>query len=114
VCTAKATVFARRVVDHFGLGAAFDAVHGAELDGRFDDKADLIADILTRDAATGEGACMVGDRSHDVVAAARHGIATIGALWGYGAAAELREAGAFSLCPEPSDLPAQVAAALAA
>jgi phosphoglycolate phosphatase len=114
VCTAKAAVFARRVVAHFGLGLAFVAVHGAELDGRFEDKADLIADILKREAAPGEAACMVGDRSHDVVAAARHGIATVGVLWGYGGAAELREAGAFSLCPEPADLPAHVAAALAA
>jgi len=112
VCTAKPTVFARRVVEHFGLVAWFEDIHGAELDGRFDDKGDLIAHILEREAQPGPRACMVGDRRHDVVAAARHGIPTVGVLWGYGDAAELSEAGAHGLCDRPPNLPDLVARAL--
>jgi phosphoglycolate phosphatase len=112
VCTAKATVFAERIIEHFGFSPAFEAVFGAELGGRFDDKGDLIAHILERHGRDGEAVCMIGDRRHDVAAAARHGLPTIGALWGYGGEAELRDAGAISLCARPSDLPDQVAAAL--
>jgi phosphoglycolate phosphatase len=49
---------------------------------------------------------MWGDRKHDVLAASRHAIPTIGALWGYGGADELREAGAAVLCASPSAVPA--------
>ena len=48
----------------------------------------------------------VGDRKHDVLAASRHAIPTIGALWGYGGADELRAAGAAVLCASPSEVPA--------
>jgi phosphoglycolate phosphatase len=111
LCTAKLTVFAQRVVDHFGLSSWFDAVHGSEPGGRLDDKGDLIAHILA--ALPDERAvCMIGDRRHDVAAAARHGLPTVGVLWGYGDAEELRGAGAARLCERPADLLASVAAAL--
>jgi phosphoglycolate phosphatase len=48
---------------------------------------------------------MWGDRKHDVAAANRHGIPTIGALWGYGGERELREAGAAALCASPAEVP---------
>ena len=41
---------------------------------------------------------MVGDRSFDVVGAARNGVPTVGVLWGYGSAEELRNAGARHVC----------------
>jgi phosphoglycolate phosphatase len=47
---------------------------------------------------------MIGDRANDVRAAARHGIPTVGALWGYGDREELTEAGAAALCRSPGDL----------
>jgi phosphoglycolate phosphatase len=110
VCTAKPTVFARRVVDHFGLASWFDEVRGAELDARFDDKADLIEDILAREGSPSP-ACMVGDRRHDVAAAARNAIPAVGVLWGYGDAAELSEAD--GLCERPEDLAAVIGRSLA-
>ena len=109
ICTAKAVPFALRVVDHFGFGDLFDDVHGAELDGRFEDKGDLITHILaTRNIAVAD-ACMVGDRKHDIVAATRNGIASLGVLWGYGERQELIDAKATALCPRPADLPGSVA-----
>nr|QQZ51021.1 hypothetical protein JKL49_07450 [Phenylobacterium glaciei] len=49
---------------------------------------------------------MVGDRSYDMIAARKNGLAALGALWGYGSEAELSEAGAHALCAAPSDLAA--------
>jgi phosphoglycolate phosphatase len=106
LCTAKPLVYAERILSHFGLEHHFEAAYGDELGGRFQDKADLIAHILEREGLEADACCMWGDRKHDVLAASRHGIPTIGALWGYGGADELRAAGAAALCEAPSQVPA--------
>ncbi len=105
VCTSKAQVFAARIIEHFGLGAHVSGVYGPDLDGRYEDKGDLIAHILEAESLAPGAACMVGDRKHDIRAAVRHGIPGIGVLWGYGGEAELREAGAAMLIAQPADLP---------
>jgi phosphoglycolate phosphatase len=105
LCTSKARPFAERIVEHFGLSPYLAGVYGAELDGRFDDKGDLIAHLLKAESLAPEAACMVGDREYDMRAAARHGIPGIGVLWGYGDAAELRGAGAAALIASPAELP---------
>jgi|SRR5579859_1823022 len=105
VCTSKARPFAERIVAHFGLAPYLAGVYGAELDGRLEDKGDLIAHLLEAEGLAPEAACMVGDREHDMRAAARHGMARIGVLWGYGDAAELRGAGATTLIASPAELP---------
>jgi phosphoglycolate phosphatase len=104
LCTAKANGFARRVVDHFGISPLLSGVYGAELDGRFEDKAELIAHILDAEGLQPEDLCMVGDRKHDVIAAAAHGIPTIGVLWGFGGRDELESAGAAMLIERADEL----------
>jgi phosphoglycolate phosphatase len=110
LCTAKPLVYAERILSHFDLERHFKAAYGDELGGRFQDKADLIAHILERERLEAGDCCMWGDRKHDVLAANRHGIPTIGALWGYGGADELRAAGAAVLCESPSQVPAAFSA----
>jgi phosphoglycolate phosphatase len=110
LCTAKPLVYAERILSHFGLEHHFEGAYGDELGGRFQDKADLIAHILERERLEADDCCMWGDRKHDVLAASRHGIPTIGALWGYGGADELRAAGAAVLCKSPSEVPAALSA----
>ena len=65
----------------------------------------MVGEVLRRlgdpDPAT---VLMVGDRSHDVLGAAAHGLDCAGALWGYGSAAELTAAGALRLCAKPSEV----------
>ncbi len=104
LCTAKVRGFARRVVDHFGLAPLLSGLYGAELDGRFEDKAELIAHLLQAEGLRPEEVSMVGDRKHDVIAAAKHGIPTIGVLWGYGGRAELEAAGAAMLIERADQL----------
>lgn len=113
VATSKPHVFARPILEHFGLADRFLAIHGAELDGRNDDKGELIADIVRRHGLRMPDAIMVGDRHFDVRGAAKNGIACLGVLWGYGAAAELTGAGAVALVSNPHDLPGSVSRALA-
>jgi len=108
VATSKPEVYARRIVDHFGLHVHFVAVHGCELDGRREDKRDLIAHMIAEHGLDPARSVMVGDRSNDMIAARHHGLRAIGALWGYGSRDELDKAGAQSLCEAPLALPALV------
>ena len=92
VATAKPTVYAERIVSHFGLDAFFSVVYGSELSGARTDKGDLIEYVLDREAVDAESACMIGDRRHDIDGAKSRGVAAVGVAWGYGSLAELREA----------------------
>jgi phosphoglycolate phosphatase len=80
-------------------------VYGAEPEGRFDAKIDLLAHLIESGVIRAEAAVMVGDRASDIVAAQINGIRSIGALWGYGEPGELAAAGADVLCETPQALP---------
>jgi phosphoglycolate phosphatase len=104
LCTTKPQVFAEKIVAHFGLAGFLNGVYGTSLDGRFDDKAVLLAHMLARENLDGGDCLMIGDRKHDIRAARRNGARSIGVLWGYGSRAELDDAGADTLIASPSDL----------
>jgi phosphoglycolate phosphatase len=109
VATSKPTVYAERVVEHFGLRRFFRGVYGSELDGTRSKKTQLVRHVLARGSLTPAQTLMVGDRAQDVAAALAHGLHPIGALWGYGSQAELVAAGARTLCEQPSTLPSSIA-----
>ncbi|MDO8106405.1 HAD hydrolase-like protein [Isoptericola sp. b441] len=105
LATSKPEPYARRIVEHFGVAPYLEHVAGATLDGTVATKADVIARALSAvDVAAGPGVVMVGDRAHDVRGAAEHGIACVGAAWGYGEPGELLDAGAVALADSPADL----------
>ena len=108
VATSKPLVYAKRIVDHFGLDAHFVAVHGCELDGTRELKRELLAHLLAEHALDPGMTVMVGDRGVDMDAACHHGLTGIGALWGFGSRAELEDSGAHILCAAPLDLPALI------
>jgi phosphoglycolate phosphatase len=108
VATSKPHVYAERILRHFDLDAHFVAVHGSELDGTRDDKRELLAHLLAHHGIAAANAVMIGDRGVDMVAARHHGVAALGALWGYGNRGELEAAGAQRLCDRPVDLPAAI------
>lgn len=111
MATSKPHPFAKPIMERFGLADRFAAIHGAELDGTRDDKAELIAHIIAEEGVDPRRAVMIGDRKFDCLGAGRHGIPTIGVLWGYGTAGELSEHGAAHLAETPADL-AKLAAAV--
>jgi phosphoglycolate phosphatase len=108
VATSKPAVYAERIVQHFGLDHHFRQVYGAELDGRREDKADLVAYVLASEGVGAQTAVMIGDRAADVRAARANGVRSIGVLWGYGSAHELLDAGVDILCKTPSELAAHL------
>ena len=104
VATSKPTVYAERIVSHLRLRHHFRKVYGTELDGRRDDKAELLAYLLATEGVEPDASVMVGDRAADIMAAKANKVRSIGVLWGYGSEAELMDAGADMLCRTPSEL----------
>jgi phosphoglycolate phosphatase len=112
LCTSKPLPFARKVIEHFGFASYFDELYGAELDGRFDDKAELISHILLSHELKARHGCMVGDRSNDTLAARQNDMTSIGVTWGYGDRHELLGNGATALCERVEDLPDRIRSVL--
>jgi phosphoglycolate phosphatase len=105
VATSKPEVFARQIVDHFGLASYFDHVAGSGLDGSSSHKHEVISRALAAlGVEAGGDICMVGDRAHDAAGAARHGLDFIGVAWGYAADGELVDAGAPRIASTPTEL----------
>ena len=103
LCTTKPQIYAEKIVAHFGLAGFLTGIYGTPLDGSLDDKADLLTYLLVHEELDGRHCLMIGDRRHDMRAAQRNGVRTMGVLWGYGSRSELEEAGAEKLLAAPAD-----------
>lgn len=89
VATAKPTIYAEKILQHFDLAKYFTQIYGSELSGERTNKGDLIDYILQQQGLNPAECLMVGDREYDILGARRHGIATIAVEYGYGTAEEL-------------------------
>ena len=104
VATSKPQVFAQRIIEHFELMPLLDGIYGSELDGTRSDKGKLIQHVLEREKLASQVCVMVGDRSHDMIGAKRHGLKTIGVTYGYGTIDELIAHGADYLAHKPEEI----------
>lgn len=105
VATSKPTVFADRILEHFGLKKYFEFVAGSNLDGSRVRKDEVIRYVL-RCAGVSRlaSAVMVGDRQYDIAGARQASIDSVGVLYGYGSREELVAAGATCLAASPGEL----------
>ncbi|MEZ2774776.1 HAD-IA family hydrolase [Acinetobacter pseudolwoffii] len=92
VATAKPTVYAKQILEHFDLAQYFTEIYGSELNGDRANKGELIQYILEQQHLKAEGCIMVGDREYDILGARRNGIKSIAVTYGYGSADELQRA----------------------
>ncbi len=104
VVTAKNQPHAERIVAHLPFGDLFEVVSGASLDGRIGEKPELIAVALKALHVVPKNCWMIGDRRMDIDGARHHHMRSVGVLWGFGDAHELRNARATHLCARPSAL----------
>jgi phosphoglycolate phosphatase len=111
VATSKPLVFAEPILRALGIRDAFEVVAGPtpELDGETKTqilgRAIRLLESRSGDAILRRSACMIGDRSHDIVGALENGVIAIGVTWGYGSHRELVEAGADFILTAPAQLP---------
>ena len=95
VATSKPEVFAKQILEHWGIAHLFTDIVGSNLDGSRINKDEVITSLLERNGITDkEKVLMVGDREHDVIGAKKVGVACVGVLYGYGNYEELKNAGA--------------------
>jgi len=104
VATSKPTVYARQIVEYFGLSSYFVKVYGSELTGINANKGDLIRHILAEESLDFAQTMMVGDRKHDLLGAQANGVLAVGVLYGYGSRDELELARADYLIDKPRDM----------
>lgn len=109
LATSKPEFFAGQILDHFDLTEFFTVVVGAELDGRRNAKAEVVAEALHRLSElgllpAGTHPVLVGDREHDVAGARANGLSCVGVGWGYAQIGELQRAGAVAVASSPAEL----------
>ncbi|MGV0992546.1 MAG: HAD-IA family hydrolase [Mycobacterium sp.] len=85
VATSKVEQTALLILEHFGIASHFEVIAGASADGTRAAKADVLSHALAQLGPLPDRVLMVGDREHDVIGAAEHGIDTVVVEWGYGA-----------------------------
>ena len=105
LATSKPTVYARQIVEKFGLAEYLSDVQGSELDGTRVKKAEVIQKALKDNGIENlQNAIMVGDRKHDILVAHQVGLQAVGVLFGYGSVEELTLAGADYLTADLEEL----------
>lgn len=111
VATSKPEVYARQILEHFGLAHYFEFIGGATMDDTRSAKADVIAHVLfSLEQMRGgllperDRILMIGDREHDVEGARVHGIDTVGVSWGYAQPGELVAHRAWEIIDSPEQL----------
>jgi phosphoglycolate phosphatase len=104
VVTAKPTVYANRIVSHFGLDSYFTGVFGPQLDGRFDDKTELVAHVLAEHNLQPQRTMMIGDRATDIAAGKANATHTLAVTYGFGSLQELTAAAPDQICDSPAEI----------
>jgi phosphoglycolate phosphatase len=104
VVTSKPTVYADRIIRHFGLDRFFIDIYGPDLDGRFDEKRELVEFLLRERSLDPRRTIMIGDRARDVESGRANGTRTIAVTYGFGSVEEITAAGPDDICPSPSDI----------
>ncbi|HFI0346100.1 TPA: HAD family hydrolase [Streptococcus suis] len=104
IATSKPEVFAKQILDYFGIAHYFDVIAGASLDSSRINKTDVISYALAQLDYDPQTTIMVGDREHDIQGAQANQLASIGVLYGYGTKQELEEAGATMIAETLLDL----------
>ncbi|KOA20814.1 5'-nucleotidase [Clostridium homopropionicum DSM 5847] len=105
IATSKPTVFAERIVEHFGLKEYFHIVVGSNLDGTRTSKGEVISCVLEQlNINNLEEFVMIGDRKHDIIGAQENSIDSIGVLYGYGDLEEFQEVSPTYIVDSVNDL----------
>ena len=104
VVTSKAKIYADRIIEHFHLSPFFSDIYGTELNGRFDNKADLVEFILSNRMMSAEETVMIGDKKEDIIAGKTNRIKTIGVTYGYGSQREIMDAAPDYICNNPQEI----------
>jgi phosphoglycolate phosphatase len=106
VVTSKPKIYADKIVRQFGLDRWIDEVFGPELDGRLDDKSELVAHIIRNLDLVPNETVMVGDRREDIMAGKSNGTLTLAVTYGFGSQKEIMDSAPDYICHNPPEIKA--------
>lgn len=109
VVTAKTELGAQRTLEHTGLGRYMGAVIGADSCARSKPDPEPVLLALSRLGAAPSRAVLLGDATHDVIAATGAGVRALGASWGVSTGETLMAAGAATVLGDIRELPGVLA-----
>ncbi len=104
VVTAKAEASAKIIIRHFQLDRWFKGVYGPGLDGRLDNKSELVRSVLRDLKINPAETVMVGDKKEDILAGQTNGLKTIWVAYGFGSPSELNGLTPDYICHTPEDI----------
>lgn len=105
VATSKPEVFAKQILDRFGISKYFDFIVGATFDGKRNHKDQVLNHILDNCNIDDKSNCvLVGDTRFDAIGAKTVGIDCIGVAYGFGTRDELLENGVITIADNMEDL----------
>lgn len=105
LATSKPEEFAVEILKHFNIMQYFTFIAGNTLDEKRPEKEAVIKHVLANiKGITSDNAVMVGDRSYDVLGAAKFGIPCVGVSYGFGGRKELEKSGAVAVVDDVFEL----------
>lgn len=106
LATSKPEVFARKLMDHFGLSQYIEFIGGSDIEETRVQKWDIINYVIEscKLGNKKDQMILIGDRKFDILGAKKCGIQAVGILWGFGSKQEFRENGAELICETPFDV----------
>ena len=105
VATSKPEVFAKMVLEKFGIAKYFDFIAGATIDEKTrSNKIEIMQYAFDSCGVLPKDVIMVGDRLFDIEGAKHFGMECIAVLYGYGSREEFEQYGAEYIVSTPQDV----------
>lgn len=99
MASSKPEEYCRRILEHFDILSLFDDVVGATLDGRINEKEEVLNEVFRRwDKIAKKDMVLIGDTMFDVAGANKADIECIAVSFGFGNVQEMLAAGAVASC----------------
>lgn len=90
VATSKYIVYATRVLQHFEIHSCFREIAGADYNGHYASKVNLVAGLLQRNGITDPtNVILIGDTRYDIEAAAELEMESVGVTYGFSSSDEI-------------------------
>lgn len=105
LATSKPEVFAKQIMEKVGLSSYLDVITGSEMDGKRDNKEDVLEESFRRlNMPDMKEVIMIGDRKFDIIGAKAWNVDSIGVTYGFAPEGELAEYGATYIVHSPMEI----------
>ncbi len=105
VATSKPEVFAKLIIENYGLSDYFSVISGSNQNGGDNSKKEVLTRAIEKlNVKNLEECVLVGDTENDALGANQTGIECIGVLYGFGSKEELLRFGVSAIAKTPKDV----------